>query len=55
VDFLVLVSHLRPDLAKRVAPVAAALGTDALRRAAAPAYLRRTKPDVPDDLPLPGG
>lgn len=51
-DFRVVVSQLRPDLASRLAVVADTLGTARLREAVAPVYLRRTRADVLDDLPL---
>ena len=50
-ELCVLIGHLRPDLAKRLTPIAGILGAEGLRQAVAPVYLRRTESDLVDDLP----
>ncbi|MGW6241334.1 DEAD/DEAH box helicase [Streptomyces sp. NPDC055094] len=50
-EFRSLVQRLRPELAPDVAGIDAVAGSDAFRRAVAPAYLRRNQRDVLAELP----
>ncbi|MFE6974874.1 DEAD/DEAH box helicase [Streptomyces sp. NPDC057682] len=50
-EFRSLVRQLRPELAPAVTPTHGAAGSQAFRRAVAPAYLRRNQQDVLTELP----
>ncbi|WP_242901806.1 DEAD/DEAH box helicase [Actinomadura terrae] len=50
-EFRSLVAHLRPELAKKIAPTHAAVGAAEFRKEVAPVYLRRNQRDVLLELP----